>query len=174
MRATAWGVDEVASQGVDAALKRDEVERATDGGEDGGVPEDLPAPAAEGLGVVVEPGSQRKWCGATDLTSEERREDDAQDGGLSHLGVAGAQEVEVPDALEALEDQFDLPAAAVERQDIGAWPGGVVEGGDQEHEASRDEGAAVDGPALLLSRLPTPVSGQVGLLLRERRATAGR
>ena len=87
--------------------------------------------ASRGIGVAP-----------ADVAGEEGREDDGEDPGLRGLGVAGAEVVELPDALEALEEQFDLPAAAVEREHVLGRPGGGVEGGDQEDEAGREQGCA--------------------------------
>ena len=50
------GVAEIASQREGESLEGEEVEGTADSGEDGFVPEDLPAPSAEGMVGVVEPG----------------------------------------------------------------------------------------------------------------------
>jgi hypothetical protein len=97
-------VAEVASQGVEALLEGEGVEGAADGGETDLMPERLPAPAAEGVVRIVKPGIQGDRGGEPDLASEERREEHAEDEGLGGLGITRTQVIEVPDALEPLEE----------------------------------------------------------------------
>src|SRR5688572_9774307 len=113
--ASPGGVTEVAAEGREGPLEGVEVEGAADSVEDDRLPELLPAPATEGLVEVVEPGVDGGRGGGADVTGQEGGEEDGEDVGLSGLGVTGAEIVEVPAALEALEEQFDLPAAEIGR-----------------------------------------------------------
>src|SRR4051794_27187562 len=101
------------------------------------------------MGEVVEPGIERDWGGSGDLAGEQGSQDDAEEVGLDRLGIAGAELVEVPDALEAFEEQLDLPATAVQGENVGDRPGVGIERGDQEDEAGGEHGPLVDRPPLL-------------------------
>src|SRR6266700_613646 len=53
------------------------------------------------------------------------------------IGVFGGQLVEAKEALHALEGEFDLPASAVEGEDVGCGEGALFERGDEEDELGR-------------------------------------
>ena len=107
---SSWGVAAEALEGGEALLEGEEVDRTANGLEDGVVPEHLPAPATEGAVGVVEPGVEGSGGRGGDLAGEEGGEDDGQEVGLGGVGGTGAEPVEVPDALEALEEQLNQPS----------------------------------------------------------------
>src|SRR5262245_20752518 len=69
--------------------------------------------------------------------------------GARQLRVLGRQPIEMQQALQALEDEFDPPAQSIEGKHVG--PREAIEGkrSDEQHEAGGAQGLLLDRLALL-------------------------
>jgi hypothetical protein len=76
--------------------------------------------------------------------------------------VSCGQLVEAEQALHSLEGEFDLPAPAVEGEDVGGGEGVLVERGDEEDELGRLEGLRLDAALVFPGGLPGAGAARFG------------
>src|SRR5471030_337501 len=82
--------------------------------------------------------------------------------GSREVWVFGGQLVEAEEALHAFEGELDLPAAAVDGEDVGRSEGGLLERGDEKDELGRLEGLRLDVALLLLGGMAGAGSARFG------------
>src|SRR5215204_7680025 len=83
------------------------------------------------------------------VLQEEGGDELGVDPGARKLRVLGRQRIEMQEALQALEDEFDLPAQAVEGEHVAGREALGGKRGDEQHEGGGAQGLLLQRLALL-------------------------